>query len=251
LESDENPLTQRRSEDERILICPSGTYCRVRVLVVEDEARVRSFVVRGLEEAGFAVDAASTGDEALRRAFVNPYDAIVLDLMLPGKDGLSVLAALRAGGRATPVLILSARDEIGDRVRGLDAGADDYLPKPFAFAELLARLRALLRRGTARASAIQVGDLHIDLVTRKVQRAGRAIELSAKEYALLEYLARHAGEVVTRTMIAEHVWDMNFDSFSNVIDVYVRYLRRKIDEPFERKLIHTRRGVGYVLAEEP
>jgi heavy metal response regulator len=223
----------------------------VRLLVAEDEARVRSFLVRGLGEAGFAVDEARSGDEALRLAFVHPYDAIVLDLMLPGKDGLSVLRELRAGNRATPVLILSARDELEDRVRGLDAGADDYLPKPFAFAELLARLRALLRRGTAQASVIRVGDLVLDLVMRKVQRAGQTIELTSKEYALLEYLARHAGEVVTRTMIAEHVWDMNFDSFSNVIDVYVRYLRRKIDEPFESKLIHTRRGVGYVLTDAP
>jgi heavy metal response regulator len=223
----------------------------VRILVVEDEARVRSFLVRGLEEAGFAVDAAASGDEALTLAFVHPYDAIVLDLMLPGKDGLTVLRELRSGGRATPVLILSAREELSDRVRGLDAGADDYLPKPFAFAELLARLRALLRRGTARASAIEVADLKVDLVTRKVQRAGKNIELTAKEFALLEYLARHAGEVVTRTMIAEHVWDMNFDSFSNVIDVYVRYLRRKIDEPFQPKLIHTRRGVGYLLTDQP
>ena len=219
--------------------------------MVEDEVRVRSFLVRGLEEAGFAVDAASSGDEALRLAFVHPYDAILLDLMLPGKDGLSVLRELRAGGRATPLLILSAREELEDRLRGLDAGADDYLPKPFAFAELLARLRALLRRGTARASAIRVADLEIDLVTRKVQRAGRSIELTAKEFALLEYLGRHAGEVVTRTMIAEHVWDMNFDSFSNVIDVYIRYLRRKIDDPFEPKLIHTRRGIGYLLSEQP
>jgi two-component system, OmpR family, copper resistance phosphate regulon response regulator CusR len=221
----------------------------VRVLVVEDEVRVRSFLVRGLEEAGFAVDSANAGDEALRMAFVHPYDAIVLDLGLPGKDGLSVLRELRAGKRPTPVLILSARDELEDRVRGLDAGADDYLPKPFAFAELLARLRALMRRGTARASAIKVADLEIDLVTRKVRRAGQNIELTAKEFALLEFLARHAGEVVTRTMIAEHVWDLNFDSFSNVIDVYIRYLRRKIDEPFEPKLIHTRRGVGYVLTD--
>jgi len=184
-------------------------------------------------------------------AFVHPYDAIVLDLMLPGKDGLGVLRELRAGGRATPVLILSARDDVGDRVRGLDAGADDYLPKPFAFAELLARLRALMRRGTARASMIRVAGLEVDLVTRKVQRAGRNIDLTAKEFALLEFLARHAGEVVTRTMIAEHVWDLNFDSFSNVIDVYIRYLRQKIDEPFDKKLIHTRRGVGYVLEAEP
>ena len=219
--------------------------------MVEDEVRVRSFLVRGLQEAGFAVDEASAGDEGLRMAFVHPYDAIVLDLMLPGKDGLGVLRELRAGGRATPVLILSARDDVGDRVRGLDTGADDYLPKPFAFAELLARLRALMRRGTARASMIRVADLEVDLVTRKVQRAGRNIDLTAKEFALLEFLARHAGEVVTRTMIAEHVWDLNFDSFSNVIDVYIRYLRRKVDDPFEPKLIHTRRGVGYVLTDQP
>jgi len=223
----------------------------VRVLVIEDEVRVRSFLVRGLEEAGFAVDSAAAGDEGLHMALVHPYDAILLDLGLPGKDGLSVLRELRASKRATPVLILSAREELEDRVRGLDLGADDYLGKPFAFAELLARLRALLRRGTARASALQVDDLEIDLVTRKVRRGGRSIELTAKEFALLEYLARHAGEVVTRTMIAEHVWDLNFDSFSNVIDVYIRYLRRKIDEPFERKLIHTRRGIGYVLTDSP
>jgi two-component system copper resistance phosphate regulon response regulator CusR len=221
------------------------------MLVIEDEPRLRSFVVRGLEEVGHAVDDAASGDEGLRLALVHPYDAIVLDLMLPGKDGLEVLRELRRAGRTTPVLVLSARDEVADRVRGLDAGADDYLPKPFAFDELLARIRALLRRGTARASLIAVGDLRIDLVARKVSRAGVPIDLTSKEYALLEFLARHQGEVVTRTMIAEHVWDMNFDSFSNVIDVYIRYLRRKIDDPFERKLIHTRRGVGYVLGSRP
>jgi len=213
----------------------------MRVLVVEDEIRVRSFVERGLREAGFAVDSAVDGDEGLRLGLVNPYDAIVLDLMLPR----------RGGGRATPVLVLSARDEIDDRVRGLDAGADDYLPKPFAFAELLARVRALLRRGTARPSVLEVGDLRVDLLARRAERAGSKLDLTQKEFALLEYLARHAGEVVTRTMISEHVWDMNFDSFSNVIDVYIRYLRRKIDEPFEKKLIHTRRGVGYMLAATP
>jgi heavy metal response regulator len=223
----------------------------VRVLVLEDEPRVRSFVERGLKEAGFAVDAAADGEEGLRLGLVHPYDAIVLDLMIPRLDGLGVLRKLREGGRKTPVLILSARDEVEDRVRGLDAGADDYLPKPFAFAELLARLRALLRRGTTLPSVIEVGDLQIDVVGRVVERAGRRIDLTAKEFSLLEYLARHAGEVVTRTMISEHVWDMNFDSSSNVVDVYIRYLRRKIDEPFGRKLIHTRRGVGYVLSPEP
>ena len=218
--------------------------------MVEDEARVRSFLERGLQEAGFAVDACADGDAGLQCALVYSYDAIVLDLMLPRRSGLDVLAELRRGGRSTPVLVLTARDRVEERVRGLDAGADDYLAKPFAFAELLARLRALLRRGTSSASAIEVGDLRIDLVARRVQRGGQRIELTPKEFALLEYLARHAGQVVTRTMIAEHVWDMNFDSFTNVIDVYIRYLRRKLDEPFERKLIHTRRGVGYVLGEE-
>jgi heavy metal response regulator len=222
----------------------------VRVLVVEDEARVRSFLERGLHEAGFAVDACADGDAALQHALLHPYDAIVLDLMLPRRSGLDVLAELRREGRATPVLVLTARDRLEERVRGLDAGADDYLAKPFAFAELLARLRALLRRGTAATSAIEIADLRVDLVARRVHRAGQRIELTPKEFALLEYLARQAGQVVTRTMIAEHVWDMNFDSFTNVIDVYIRYLRRKIDEPFERKLIHTRRGVGYVLSEE-
>lgn len=225
--------------------------CGVRLLVVEDESRVRSFLERGLKEAGFSVDSAADGEAGLRLALLNPYDVVVLDLMLPRLDGLGLIRELRSAGRATPVLVLSARDEVGDRVRGLDAGADDYLSKPFAFAELLARLRALLRRGTARASLIEVGDLRVDLVARTVERAGQRVELTAKEYALLEFLARHAGEVVTRTMIAEHVWDMNFESFSNVIDVYIRYLRRKIDEPFELPLIHTRRGIGYVLTDTP
>jgi heavy metal response regulator len=219
----------------------------MRLLVVEDEARVRSFLRRGFREAALAVDDAADGETALEQALYRPYDAIVLDLMLPGRDGFEVLRELRARGCRTPVLILTARDEVEDRVRGLDAGADDYLVKPFAFAELLARLRALLRRGAPDATVLRVGDLSVDLATRSVERAGRRIELTAREFALLEYLARHAGEVVTRTMIAEHVWNIDFDTFSNVIDVYIRYLRRKIDDPFETKLIQTRRGVGYVL----
>jgi heavy metal response regulator len=223
----------------------------VRLLVVEDESRVLGFIAQSLREAGFAVDGAGDGHEGLQLALVHPYDAIVLDLMLPRKTGLQVLEGLRAAGRATPVLVLTARDSIGDRVRGLDAGADDYLTKPFAIAELLARVRSLLRRGSATPSVLRVGDLCIDLLTRKVERAGRPIELTAKEFALLEYLARHTGEVVTRTMILEHVWDMNFDGLSNVVDVYIRYLRRKIDEPFESKLIHTRRGLGYMLTDAP
>jgi two-component system copper resistance phosphate regulon response regulator CusR len=229
----------------------AATLPAVRLLVIEDEPRVRAFVERGLAERGYAVDTASRGDEGLRLALIHPYDAIVLDLMLPGLDGLGVLKELRNAARTTPVLILTARDDVHDRVRGLDAGADDYLAKPFAVAELLARLRALLRRGTATPSVIRVADLTVDLLGRTVERAGRRIELTAKEFALLEYLARHAGEVLTRTMISEHVWDMNFDGFSNVIDVYIRYLRKKIDEPFATRLIHTRRGIGYVLAETP
>lgn len=223
----------------------------MRVLVIEDEARVRSFVERGLREAGYAVDGAADGEEGRGLALIHHYDAIVLDLMLPRLDGLQVLQALREAGRTTPVLILSARDEVDDRVGGLDAGADDYLPKPFAFAELLARLRVLLRRGAEPVTVIEVEDLSIDLLKRTVRRDGRKIDLTPKEFALLEYLARHAGEVVTRTMISEHVWDMNFDSFSNVIDVYIRYLRRKVDEPFDRRLIHTRRGIGYLLGDAP
>ena len=223
----------------------------MRVLLVEDEARVRSFIKRGLIEAGLTLDEAADGDRALEIAFEADYDAIVLDLTLPGLDGLEVLRRLRGEGCATPVLILTARDSIDDRVRGLDAGADDYLVKPFAFAELLARLRALMRRGTSLSSVISVGDLTIDLASRKVDRAGIQIDLTSKEFALLEYLARRAGQVVTRTMISEHVWDINFDTLSNVIDVYIRYLRRKIDDPFDEKLIHTRRGVGYVLDVSP
>jgi heavy metal response regulator len=223
----------------------------LRVLVVEDEPRVRSFLERGLKEAAFAVDGCARGDEALRLALDHPYDAILLDLGIPGKPGLEVLRALRAAGRTTPVLVLTAHAAVEARVRGLDSGADDYLPKPFAFEELLARLRALLRRGTPETSMIQIANLRMELRTRKVYRDSQRIELTPKEFALLEYLARHNGEVVTRTMIAEHVWDMNFDSFTNVIDVYVRYLRRKVDEGFEPKLIHTRRGIGYVLTSEP
>jgi len=223
----------------------------MRALVVEDDPRVGDLLERGLTEAAFVVEVVSRGDEALQLGLVQPYDVIVLDLMLPGRSGLEVLRALRAAGRPTPILVLTARDEIEDRVRALDAGADDYLCKPFAFAELLARLRCLLRRGTVPASVLAVGDLRVDLLSRQVWRGVRKIDLTAKEFALLEFLARHAGQVVTRSMIAEHVWDTNSDCFTNVIDVYIGYLRKKVDVESDSKLIHTRRGVGYLLTPEP
>ena len=224
----------------------------MRVLVVEDEIRVRSFVERGLREAGFAVDSAVDGDEGLRLGLVNPYDAIVLDLMLPRRDGLSVLRELRARRCTVPVLLLTARAGVADKVAGLDGGADDYLTKPFEVAELLARVRALLRRGTAAPPLLGIADLRLDPATRQVTRAGRPIELTAREHALLEYFLRNPGRVLSRAMIAQHVWGVSFDTFTNVIDVYVNYLRRKIDAGFEPKLLHTVRGAGYVLrAPEP
>ncbi len=223
----------------------------MRLLVVEDEPRVRSFVRRGLQEAGFAVDECASGHDALRLAKSHAYDAIVLDLRIPGRSGLEVLGELRREHRCVPVLVVTALGDVGDRVRGLDAGADDYLVKPFAFTELLARLRALLRRGTAQTSVIEVGDLRVDLVQRRAERAGVPIELTAKEFALLEYLARNEGQVVTRAMIAEHVWDTSFEGFTNVVDVHIRHLRHKVDEPFATSLIHTRRGFGYVLTPAP
>ena len=223
----------------------------MRILVVEDDRKVASFIRKGLSEEGYAVDVAPDGETGLLMGLDRLHDVIVLDVMLPGKPGFQVLRELRQAKVATPVLLLTARDAVEDKVQGLDAGADDYLTKPFAFAELLARVRALLRRGAAvRAPALQVADLVMDPASRKVTRGGEAISLTNREFALLEYFLRNPGRVLTRTMITEHVWDYSFDAGTNVIDVYVNYLRKKIDAGREPKLIHTVRGVGYVLRAE-
>jgi two-component system copper resistance phosphate regulon response regulator CusR len=223
----------------------------VRALVVEDDGRISRFIEKGLREAAYVVELADNGETGLRLALGGGFDAIVLDLMLPGRDGFSVLRSLRQAGVSTPVICLTARDGVDDRVRGLDLGADDYLAKPFSFAELLARLRALLRRGAALGSnTVLVADLTIDLVGRRVDRAGKRVDLSAREFALLECLARGAGQVLSRTTLLERVWDMNQDPMTNVVDVHINRLRRKIDHGFGRPLIHTIRGVGYVMREE-
>lgn len=223
----------------------------MRVLVVEDYAPVRAAVREGLAENGFAVDTASDGEEGLWMAESNPYDVIVLDLMLPKLDGTSVLRKLRAGGSQVAVIVLTARDQLDDRVRGLDLGADDYLVKPFAFAELLARVRALVRRRyDNRDPTIRVSDVEIDTSRREVRRGGEPVTLSAREYALLEYLAMRIGQVVTRTDIWEHVYDFHSEAHSNVVDVYIGYLRKKLERDGAPKLIHTRRGQGYLLGVE-
>lgn len=220
----------------------------MKILIVEDEKKVANFVKKGLQEEGYAVDLADNGEDGLRLATGNPYDLIVLDIYLPRLDGLAVLRALRQEKVKTPVLLLTVRATIEDKVLGLNSGADDYLTKPFAFEELLARVRALLRRGTDTDSMVlHVADLALDPVRRVVTRGGGKIELTLKEFSLLEYFMRNVGRVVTRTMITDHVWNYNFDSETNVIDVYVNYLRRKIDAGREPKLIHTVRGVGYVM----
>jgi DNA-binding response OmpR family regulator len=223
----------------------------MKVLLVEDYAPVRTSVAQGLREAGFAVDTTGDGEEGLWFARTGEYDAIILDLMLPGTDGLTILRCLRDEANPVPVLVLTARDTVRDRVRGLDLGADDYLVKPFAFDELLARIRALVRRKYEEASPVlQVGDLEIDPALRLARRAGRALDLTAREYAILEFLAHRAGRVVSRTDIWEHVYDFNAEPNSNVIDVYVARLRRRLERGGRSRLIHTRRGQGYVL-EEP
>ncbi len=220
------------------------------MLVIEDEQRSAVYLKKGLSEQGFTVDLSSNGDDGLHLALSSPYDLVVLDVMLPQRDGWSVLSRLRGEGNQTPVLMLTARDAVQDRVRGLELGADDYLVKPFAFSELLARIRTILRRGPARQpSTFQIADLEIDLARQRAARAGNRLDLTATEFRLLCLLARHASEVLSRTFIAEQVWDMNFDSDTNVVDVHVRRLRAKVDDPFPQRLIRTVRGVGYVLEE--
>lgn len=221
----------------------------MRILVVEDEKKVASFIKKGLEEESYAVDVSYDGEEGGILAETNPYDLIILDIMLPHKNGLSVLKELRNKGKNTPILLLTAKGTVEDRVIGLNAGADDYLAKPFVFAELLARVRSLLRRGGEKSPVLRFADLAMDPVTHKVTRGGVDIELTSKEYALLEYFMRRPNQVLTRTMISEHVWESDFDTFTNVIDVYVNYLRNKVDKGYEKKLIQTVRGVGYILKE--
>jgi len=222
----------------------------MRVLVVEDEPKIAAFIKRGLEENAYVVDVVYDGQEGYEWACTYEYDMIILDIMLPKLDGVQLCKKLRQEGQDISILMLTAKDAVDDRVTGLDAGADDYLVKPFAFRELLARLRALRRRGTSqRATTLEIGDLVLDLVTHRAERQGQVIELTAKEFALLEMFMRYPNQVLSRTVIAEHVWDYSFYHESNVVDVYVAYLRRKIDDPFDVKLIQTVRGMGYRLAE--
>lgn len=222
----------------------------MRILIVEDEKKVAAFIKKGLEEETYAVDVAPDGEEGLFLASEGQFDLIILDLMLPKINGLEVLTRLREKKVSAAILLLTAKDSVEDKVTGLNKGADDYLTKPFAFSELLARVRSLLRRGTGDAKTLlTVADLTLDLVTHKVKRDEVEMELTGKEYSLLEYFMRNEGKVLTRTMIAEHVWDYNFDTFTNVIDVYINHLRKKIDKDYPRKLLHTLRGVGYVMRE--
>src|ERR1700704_904506 len=220
----------------------------MRLLIAEDDPKLAGALSRGLRKEGYAVDVAADGDQALLNARVYEYDAVILDIMLPGPDGVSVCRTLREEERWAPVLMLTALDGPSDRIRGLDAGADDYLVKPFEFGELVARVRALLRRGRPeRPAVLTVGDLEVDPAARTVTRAGRVVELTTREFAVLEFLVRHAGTVVSRTQLIDHVWDCNYEGSTNLVDVYVGYLRRKLEEPFGRPLIRTVRGAGYVI----
>ncbi len=225
----------------------------MRILIIEDEKRVSQFLKKGFQEESFAVDVAGDGIKGLTLACTGEYDAIILDVMLPGKNGLEVLKEIRQAKLATPILVLSARAEVEDRVEGLNLGADDYLPKPFSFSEVLARVRSLVRRqskGEDRSSLLTLADLRMDLLSRTVTRGGKTIVLTQKEFQLLEYLLRNKGRVLSRVILTEHIWDMNFDSETNIVDVVVNRLRRKLDDDFSVKLIHTVRGVGYVMKEE-
>jgi two-component system OmpR family response regulator len=246
-------MTQRRPvgevADRRALPRKQQGDVPVRILVVEDDKKIASFIVKGLEQAGFAVDPSDNGEDGLHLALTEPYDAAVIDIMLPKLDGLSLIEEMRRYKIRTPVIILSAKRSVDDRIKGLQIGSDDYLTKPFAFSELLARLQALIRRATGATEPIRLvaGDLEMDLTTRKVTRAGRPMELQAREFSLLEYLMRNAGRPVSKAMILEHVWDYNFDPQTNVVDVLVCRLRNKVDRDYPAKMIQTIRGVGYVL----
>ncbi len=223
----------------------------MHILIIEDEKKTAGFLKKGLVENGFSVDVAHTADDGLLLAHTSDYDLVILDVMLPDKSGWFVFEAMRREGNNSPVLFLTARDSVEDRVKGLELGADDYLIKPFAFSELLARVRVVLRRPpTQKDQTIEIADLQIDLLKRKVKRAGQQLDLTQKEFVLLTLLAQRSGDALSRTMIAERVWDMNFDSDTNVVDVAIRRLRSKIDDPFPKKLIHTIRGVGYVLEDK-
>src|SRR5216684_3072208 len=219
----------------------------MRILVVEDEKRIADFLSRGLESAGYAMDVAGDGNTAIDLVHATEYDLIILDLMLPDTDGLTLLQKIRNRKASPPVLILSARDAVDDRVKGLETGADDYLVKPFAYVELLARVRVLLRRGQPTPERLQVGDLSLDCIRRKVTRGGENIELAPKEFSILEYLMRNRGRPLSRTMIVEHVWDMDYDGLTNIVDVYIRHLRSKIDDKYPVKMIQTVLGIGYML----